>query len=651
MMSSSTSVPERIVIPTVLAVNVSGFDGSFKAEGNAEITANEIDYYRVQAPESGLYQISATTPSSTMDTVLGVFDAAGNRLASNDDISSSDRDSRASAVFSRGNVYYFAITNYNGSAGGTYHWDVRRTDDFCEGLGGNNTRQAACGLGQVASRSVVPRLVLADHNDWYQFSLGGTSNQGTVEIRFEHDLGDLEMVLFNASGTPISSSLGTGDRETVSLAGRPAGQYYIQVYGHAGATNPFYTLDVNPGGGGFQIDVTTTGFTATQQALIRQAADRWEQIIAHDLPSANFNGKTVDDLLIDLSAVSLGNGILGSANFDRRRLNDGLPYHGWVKMNSNGTGLADNVNSGQFVETVIHEMGHVLGIGSMWEMRNLVTWDPDNPRYMGPQATKAYNDIFVDKFYGWGVPVEATGAEGTRRVHWRESELGLEMMTGWGNAGVEPISRITLGCLADLGYGVWWQQADAFVPQKVLPTGGSWWGDSTAWNPASMAAPLGAELSTSDALSGLVRGVSGPTSWDALASAANPADHSSVSKFDLGVSPGLDPTTCLRGMLASRTPIVLGTGGLPEDDCFNVPKIRTVGQTDSLTRASLQPIGALCRESTAVWEQTWTDGVYGEPTRPSATRHDQALMAESTLDLDLSWVDADAVVQFGRLSA
>jgi len=52
---------------------------------------------------------------------------------------------------------------------------------------------------------------------------------------------------------------------------------------------------------------------------------------------------------------------------------------------------------------------------------------------------------------------------GTADAHWRESIFGPELMTGFVNHGAMPLSAITVGSLADLGYTVNPLAADPFV--------------------------------------------------------------------------------------------------------------------------------------------------------------------------------------------
>ena len=78
-------------------------------------------------------------------------------------------------------------------------------------------------------------------------------------------------------------------------------------------------------------------------------------------------------------------------------------------------------------------------------------------------ATAEYNAIFHTS--ATSVPVENTGGSGTADAHWRESVFGNELMTGWLNSGItNPLSRITVASMADLGYQVNMNAADSYTP-------------------------------------------------------------------------------------------------------------------------------------------------------------------------------------------
>ncbi|KST68295.1 leishmanolysin-related zinc metalloendopeptidase [Mastigocoleus testarum] len=138
----------------------------------------------------------------------------------------------------------------------------------------------------------------------------------------------------------------------------------------------------------------------------------------------------------------------------------GLPAVGNMEFDS--ADLEQLEQSGQLVDVIVHEMGHVLGIGTLWRQKNLVTGSGTNdPRFTGPRATAEYNRIFG--LNESSVPVADTGEEGTREGHWRESVLTNELMTGFINSGVNnPLSSLTVASLGDLSYEVNLAAADPF---------------------------------------------------------------------------------------------------------------------------------------------------------------------------------------------
>ncbi|MEB3884535.1 clostripain-related cysteine peptidase, partial [Lyngbya sp. CCY1209] len=89
-------------------------------------------------------------------------------------------------------------------------------------------------------------VIESEDDDWFTFTTSGMGGfDAEVRINFSHDLGDLDMVLYDAGGNQIGSSTSTSEEERISLANQPAGTYYVQVYGWNGASNPNYTLAID----------------------------------------------------------------------------------------------------------------------------------------------------------------------------------------------------------------------------------------------------------------------------------------------------------------------------------------------------------------------------------------------------------------------
>jgi hypothetical protein len=217
---------------------------------------------------------------------------------------------------------------------------------------------------------------------------------------------------------------------------------------------------------GFKIDVVfpVSALTATQRAVFQFAADRWSSVISGDLPDAGL----IDDVQIIALGVPIDGplGVLGSAGPTAVRTDYGnLPIQGQMRFDSADLALLES--SGDLFSTILHEMGHVLGIGTLWQSQGLVTdLGTFDPRFRGTFATAEYNRIFGRNESS--VPIEsfATAGPGSAEGHWRESTFTNELMTPFlGSLGeVSPLSRVTVASLADLGYQVNLANADVFVP-------------------------------------------------------------------------------------------------------------------------------------------------------------------------------------------
>ncbi len=213
-------------------------------------------------------------------------------------------------------------------------------------------------------------------------------------------------------------------------------------------------------------------FAAVKNAF-EDAASRWSEIIKTDLPDITLRnnvdlsnrcgqqgavlqaGETVDNVIIfaEVRNIDGPGGILGQAGacvFNR--VNNVLfPRVGSMTFDINDLGR-------NFDAVVLHEMGHVLGIGNNQWRQNL-RGSRQDPRYVGQGGFQGFQDSG-----GSGqLDVENVGGGGTALAHWRTSSLSDELMTGFLNNQEQKISKITVGSLADLGYDVDDSKADSFV--------------------------------------------------------------------------------------------------------------------------------------------------------------------------------------------
>ncbi len=310
-----------------------------------------------------------------------------------------------------------------------------------------------------------------------QISLSGGTGDADLYVRF---------------GTqPTTSSYDcrpyrSGNSETCSFSAPRAGTYFIMIRGYSaysGVTlRASYTApSTNPGTptGAFDVQfVFGGGVTSTQRSLFEQAATRWEGVITADLANATVNkaanlcgqnepaySGTVDDVVIyaNVGPRDGAGGVLASAGPCLVR-SGGVTSYGVMNFDSADSSGPD------LYETILHEMGHVLGLGTLWTRFGLTNYSsgcPAAPRYTGASARSEWNALG-----GAGdVPVENGGGGGTACGHWDEETFNTELMTGYSEGSAsEPLSRMTAGSLQDMGYGVNKGAADPYSLPACSPT-------------------------------------------------------------------------------------------------------------------------------------------------------------------------------------
>jgi hypothetical protein len=213
-----------------------------------------------------------------------------------------------------------------------------------------------------------------------------------------------------------------------------------------------------------------TPATATQQAAFQVAAERWRDVVVGDLPDipaslpANACGagepalnETIDDVLIYVRLDSIdGPGqILGGGAPCATRTSSGLTVLGVMQFDTADVAQLEADN--QFKDVVLHEMGHVLGIGTLWPSFGLLSGaGTSDPFFIGASGQAGFSLVGGSLYPGNPVPVENIGGPGTADSHWRESVLNTELMTGYiSPPGVRnPLSLVTIGSLEDLGYAI-----------------------------------------------------------------------------------------------------------------------------------------------------------------------------------------------------
>jgi hypothetical protein len=250
-----------------------------------------------------------------------------------------------------------------------------------------------------------------------------------------------------------------------------------------GLTAAFTETGVSP----FAIELQfLTPPTASQSQAFTDARQRWQTIIVGDLPDGFLDAaaatcganspsiqRTVDDVLIlvTIEPIDGPGGVLGGATPCYIR-NPGNQLTALGRMQFDSDDLGDIEGAGLLETVILHEMGHVLGYGTLWSQLGLLA-DPvptgNDPHFTGALALAEFDAAGGTGYLGGlKVPLEDTGGEGTANAHWRETVFGAELMTGFVDLGFDPLSRITIASLADMGYVVNQAGADPYTLSAAL---------------------------------------------------------------------------------------------------------------------------------------------------------------------------------------
>ena len=371
-------------------------------------------------------------------------------------------------------------------------WD-EANNDAAETLGVVHQEVITLGQGVTVRSSTVDEVFL------FRVDIDGPSDEA-LNVELAGGTGDADMFVHYGdrpdhhykyrclSGNAASDEL-------CQMVPTRLGSYHVAV--HAFTAFGPSTLTVTVGGKPvepYDIElVFLDGGTAAQDQVMRDAAMRWQSVLARGADDFTYQeaqaagrcgpgspaiaaGEIIDDtrIYVTIDSIDGAGGILGRAAPCSSRIalfatSDTIYQEiirGFIELDE------DDVNrleaQGGLISTVTHEFGHVLGVGTLWRRSDFLR-DPSvdgnanaDTHFDGPLTVSAFNAIGGRSYRGAKVPVQSGGERGSSDSHWRESVFGIELMTPYIALGPQPLSRITVESLADIGYEVNLTAADQY---------------------------------------------------------------------------------------------------------------------------------------------------------------------------------------------
>jgi hypothetical protein len=257
--------------------------------------------------------------------------------------------------------------------------------------------------------------------------------------------------------TATNGTLTLAERYAITISTKAATAFNLWISYAGGALPPVNARtalngalarleDIITGDAGASTTYPPTGLTPTQCQLV---------------DASLMNGAVIEDIAILMSIGPMDgpSNVLaraGPCGYGRQTLPAAIS--GQMKIDE-----ADAGGSVAFLqEIILHEIGHVLGIGTLWQGSTTGVGTP-TVRYNGTNGVAEWTTLGGA---AGGVPLEPDiGA------HWHEAVFNAEILTptAEGPGTPQPFSRLTIGALLDLGYGAVLGQADAYSLPACSP--------------------------------------------------------------------------------------------------------------------------------------------------------------------------------------
>ncbi len=296
-------------------------------------------------------------------------------------------------------------------------------------------------------------------------------------------------VTFSASGdsevrpaeaTTDSAGFAAVDRW---ILGRTPGTIYTLTASVANAdgtsATATFSAEATPAVYDIEIEhVTASLLTDSQRAAFEEAERFWERAITGNLSrtrplprsslvqclsrnqmSGDVPGdRVVDDLLIyvEIKEIDGRSGVFGGAGPCQIREDNSLPAVGVMFFDI--ADLDSMEANDQLEETIVHEMAHVIGFGTLWSHLKLLQDSARagrnaNTHFTGAAAKAAFDEIRGNNYTDSDlVPVQHQGGVGVWNGHWRELVFRSELMTPFPDRGPNPMSVVSLASFVDVGY-------------------------------------------------------------------------------------------------------------------------------------------------------------------------------------------------------
>ncbi|MBQ9874343.1 MAG: hypothetical protein IJM30_07755 [Thermoguttaceae bacterium] len=273
----------------------SGSVGRYSLEISAPDALGEFDLARPRVSAVASYNLIALTINAVENATSYVVEWATNSSFANCSSRTCGAGETTLTGLAESTTYYVRVKavaeGYNDSEWRSISAKTFAAPDMYEP---NNSRATAYDLGTVSGVRVYnANLNVGSDSDYFKFALASAGNSDSYVKMTYNSYADVDLEIYNASGTLVGYSMGTSNVENVSLNGYAAGTYYARVFNYYSSTSytSAYALTISaPGSSIASPKLTVASATDGSATLTIGSVSGAEKYVLEYSPNANFSG-------------------------------------------------------------------------------------------------------------------------------------------------------------------------------------------------------------------------------------------------------------------------------------------------------------------------------------------------------------------------
>lgn len=240
-------------------------------------------WYVRENPDGSLAKMNRTGNEHRINFVLGSSSAGGHiNLNNSFNVANTWQDGFYTMEWLDGSTVdtVFEVDRQFNGTRYEFSWGIQ--EDVLEQ---NDSVEAALNLGNSDQSWKNLTIDAPDDDDYYRFT-AAADGLLSVDIEFLHDFGDLNVWLFDSSGSILRSSTSASDNEAVSLPVVSGESYIIRVFGRLNATHPEYHLNID--GPSIAEDRFESNESIANAANLASEDQTWNKLTIHTHDDKDF---------------------------------------------------------------------------------------------------------------------------------------------------------------------------------------------------------------------------------------------------------------------------------------------------------------------------------------------------------------------------